>query len=100
MPLHVNVDMNNGHVVNNWVDSLSAYFPGLLVGGGREDQCHGLFFFFLKHSVRQCHLFAHTPQALYGDLKHAMILIEVYISIWRKHGALPERFNWRLKVCG
>lgn len=31
-PLFVNVDYSSGNVLNHWVDSLSASFPGVQVG--------------------------------------------------------------------
>lgn len=30
-PLYVNVNMFNGQIMNTWIDSLQAFFPGLLV---------------------------------------------------------------------
>ena len=30
-PFYVNVDLKNGHVFNNWIDSLQAAFPGKLI---------------------------------------------------------------------
>jgi mannosidase alpha-like ER degradation enhancer 1 len=30
-PMYVNVDLSNGNVANNWVDSLQAAFPGVQV---------------------------------------------------------------------
>ncbi|XP_045141564.1 ER degradation-enhancing alpha-mannosidase-like protein 1, partial [Echinops telfairi] len=33
-PLYVNVNMFSGHLMNTWIDSLQAFFPGLQVLGG------------------------------------------------------------------
>lgn len=30
-PLYVNVNMFNGQIMNTWIDSLQAFFPGLQV---------------------------------------------------------------------
>ena len=32
MPLYVNVDMDNGQILNTWIDSLQASFSGVQVG--------------------------------------------------------------------
>ena len=31
-PLYINVDINNGNIANNWIDSLQAAFPGTIFG--------------------------------------------------------------------
>lgn len=31
-PLYVNVNMFSGEIINTWIDSLQAFFPGLQVG--------------------------------------------------------------------
>lgn len=64
-PLHVNVDMNSGEIVNTWIDSLQASFTGV--------------------------------QVLRGDIEEAICSHAVYYAIWQRYGALPERFNWKLK---
>ncbi|KAL1922501.1 uncharacterized protein VTP21DRAFT_10040 [Calcarisporiella thermophila] len=56
-----NVHMHNAVLMSTWVDSLSAFFPGL--------------------------------QVLYGDLDSAVKSHLLYYNIWRKYGALPERFD-------
>ena len=33
-------------------------------------------------------------QVLHGDLKNAIKHHAMYFTIWKKYGALPERFNW------
>lgn len=33
-PLYVNVNMCSGEIINTWIDSLQAFFPGLQVGFG------------------------------------------------------------------
>lgn len=37
-------------------------------------------------------------QVLHGDLEEAICTHAVYYSIWRRFGALPERYNWQLKT--
>jgi len=37
-------------------------------------------------------------QVLAGDLDEAICTHALYYSIWRKYEAMPERFNWKLKV--
>ncbi|KAI8902511.1 glycoside hydrolase [Globomyces pollinis-pini] len=55
----------SGKMITAWVDSLSAFFPGLQVLSGHlEDSIH--------------------PHLLYA-------------TIWKKYGALPERFNFQTK---
>ncbi|CAL1609445.1 unnamed protein product [Knipowitschia caucasica] len=65
-PLYVNVNMFNGEIMNTWIDSLQAYFPGL--------------------------------QVLNGDVDNAICLHAFYYSIWKRFGALPERYNWQLQA--
>uniref|UniRef100_A0A667X0Q2 alpha-1,2-Mannosidase n=1 Tax=Myripristis murdjan TaxID=586833 RepID=A0A667X0Q2_9TELE len=65
-PLYVNVNMFNGQIMNTWIDSLQAFFPGL--------------------------------QVLSGDVENAICLHAFYYAIWRRFGALPERFNWQLQA--
>jgi hypothetical protein len=36
VPFYVNVNHENGNVVNNWIDSLGAFFPGLLTLSARD----------------------------------------------------------------
>lgn len=38
------------------------------------------------------------PQVLNGDIEEAICSHALYYSIWQKYGALPERFNWHLKM--
>eukprot|EP00730_Choanoeca_flexa_P002747 TRINITY_DN11159_c0_g2_i7.p1 TRINITY_DN11159_c0_g2~~TRINITY_DN11159_c0_g2_i7.p1 ORF type:complete len:559 (+),score=93.39 TRINITY_DN11159_c0_g2_i7:385-2061(+) len=64
-PLHGNVDMNSGRLINTWIDSLQAFLPGLKAG--------------------------------MGDVQGAIVDHAVYLAIWRRYQALPERFNYRLK---
>lgn len=33
-----------------------------------------------------------------GDIHEAIVDHAVYLAIWRRYQALPERFNWKLKV--
>ncbi|XP_010894407.2 ER degradation-enhancing alpha-mannosidase-like protein 1 isoform X2 [Esox lucius] len=65
-PLYVNVNMFNGRIMNTWIDSLQAFFPGLLV--------------------------------LNGDVEEAICLHAFYYAIWKRFGALPERYNWQLQA--
>uniref|UniRef100_W5LCT1 alpha-1,2-Mannosidase n=1 Tax=Astyanax mexicanus TaxID=7994 RepID=W5LCT1_ASTMX len=65
-PLYVNVNMFNGQIMNTWIDSLQAFFPGL--------------------------------QVLNGDVENAICLHAFYYAIWRRFGALPERYNWQLQA--
>ncbi|XP_043933954.1 ER degradation-enhancing alpha-mannosidase-like protein 1 [Protopterus annectens] len=65
-PLYVNVNMLDGHLMNTWIDSLQAFFPGL--------------------------------QVLMGDVEDAICLHAFYYAIWKKFGALPERYNWQLQA--
>ncbi|XP_066910395.1 ER degradation-enhancing alpha-mannosidase-like protein 1 [Clytia hemisphaerica] len=37
-------------------------------------------------------------QVLHGDIEEAICSHAIYYAIWRKYGALPERFNWKLKA--
>lgn len=37
-------------------------------------------------------------QVLSGDLEEAICSHALYYSIWRKYGALPERYNWQLRA--
>uniref|UniRef100_A0A4W3INM0 alpha-1,2-Mannosidase n=1 Tax=Callorhinchus milii TaxID=7868 RepID=A0A4W3INM0_CALMI len=65
-PLYVNVNMFNGEIMNTWIDSLQAFFPGL--------------------------------QVLMGDVEDAICLHAFYYAIWKRFGALPERYNWQLQA--
>ncbi|XP_051996868.1 ER degradation-enhancing alpha-mannosidase-like protein 1 isoform X1 [Xyrauchen texanus] len=65
-PLYVNVNMLNGQIMNTWIDSLQAFFPGL--------------------------------QVLNGDVENAICLHAFYYAIWKRFGALPERYNWQLQA--
>ncbi|KAM4722611.1 ER degradation-enhancing alpha-mannosidase-like protein 1 isoform 2-T2 [Rhinophrynus dorsalis] len=65
-PLYVNVNMLNGQLMNTWIDSLQAFFPGL--------------------------------QVLKGDIEDAICLHAFYYAIWKRYGALPERYNWQLQA--
>uniref|UniRef100_A0AAY4AXY7 alpha-1,2-Mannosidase n=1 Tax=Denticeps clupeoides TaxID=299321 RepID=A0AAY4AXY7_9TELE len=65
-PLYVNVNMFNGQIMNTWIDSLQAFFPGL--------------------------------QVLVGDVENAICLHAFYYAIWKRFGALPERYNWQLQA--
>ncbi|XP_061687339.1 ER degradation-enhancing alpha-mannosidase-like protein 1 [Syngnathoides biaculeatus] len=62
-PLYVNVNMMSGEIMNTWIDSLQAFFPGL--------------------------------QVLNGDVENAICLHAFYYAIWKRFGALPERYNWQ-----
>ena len=44
------------------------------------------------------HEHARTPKVLAGDLEEAICTHAVYYSIWRRYGALPERFDWHSKT--
>ncbi|XP_064632448.1 ER degradation-enhancing alpha-mannosidase-like protein 1 [Lineus longissimus] len=37
-------------------------------------------------------------QVLNGDVEEAICTHALYYTIWKKYGALPERFNWHLKA--
>ncbi|XP_006897140.1 PREDICTED: ER degradation-enhancing alpha-mannosidase-like protein 1 [Elephantulus edwardii] len=65
-PLYVNVNMFSGQLINTWIDSLQAFFPGL--------------------------------QVLSGDVEDAICLHAFYYAIWKRYGALPERYNWQLQA--
>ncbi|KAM8867870.1 ER degradation-enhancing alpha-mannosidase-like protein 1 isoform 2-T4 [Synchiropus picturatus] len=65
-PLYVNVNMMSGEIMNTWIDSLQAFFPGL--------------------------------QVLSGDIDNAICLHAFYYAIWKRFGALPERYNWQLQA--
>uniref|UniRef100_A0A673TN74 alpha-1,2-Mannosidase n=1 Tax=Suricata suricatta TaxID=37032 RepID=A0A673TN74_SURSU len=65
-PLYVNVNMLSGQLMNTWIDSLQAFFPGL--------------------------------QVLIGDVEDAICLHAFYYAIWKRYGALPERYNWQLQA--
>ncbi|KAI5174311.1 Er Degradation-Enhancing Alpha-Mannosidase-Like Protein 1 [Manis pentadactyla] len=65
-PLYVNVNMFSGQLMNTWIDSLQAFFPGL--------------------------------QVLRGDVEDAICLHAFYYAIWKRYGALPERYNWQLQA--
>uniref|UniRef100_A0A3Q4N188 alpha-1,2-Mannosidase n=1 Tax=Neolamprologus brichardi TaxID=32507 RepID=A0A3Q4N188_NEOBR len=65
-PLYVNVNMFSGEIMNTWIDSLQAFFPGL--------------------------------QVLNGDVDDAICLHAFYYAIWKRFGALPERYNWQLQA--
>ncbi|XP_025930706.1 ER degradation-enhancing alpha-mannosidase-like protein 1 [Apteryx rowi] len=65
-PLYVNVNMFTGQLMNTWIDSLQAFFPGL--------------------------------QVLIGDVEDAICLHAFYYAIWKRYGALPERYNWQLQA--
>nr|XP_019608827.1 PREDICTED: ER degradation-enhancing alpha-mannosidase-like protein 1 [Rhinolophus sinicus] len=65
-PLYVNVNMFSGQLMNTWIDSLQAFFPGL--------------------------------QVLMGDVEDAICLHAFYYAIWKRYGALPERYNWQLQA--
>ncbi|KAL5034787.1 hypothetical protein RTP6_002580 [Batrachochytrium dendrobatidis] len=60
-----NVNMYSGKLAVTWIDSLSAFFPGV--------------------------------QVLSGHLNDAIKHHYLYYTIWRKYGALPERFNMNLR---
>lgn len=36
-------------------------------------------------------------QVLHGDLEEAICSHLLYYALWKKHGSLPERYNWHLK---
>nr|XP_057929518.1 ER degradation-enhancing alpha-mannosidase-like protein 1 [Doryrhamphus excisus] len=65
-PMYVNVNMMSGEIMNTWIDSLQAFFPGL--------------------------------QVLNGDVENAICLHAFYYAIWKRFGALPERYNWQRKA--
>lgn len=58
--------MFSGRLMNTWMDSLQAFFPGL--------------------------------QVLIGDVEDAICLHAFYYAIWKRYGALPERYNWQLQA--
>lgn len=37
-------------------------------------------------------------QVLNGDVENAICLHAFYYAIWRRFGALPERYNWQLQA--
>lgn len=41
---------------------------------------------------------APPPQVLMGDVEDAICLHAFYYAIWKRYGALPERFNWQLQA--
>ena len=36
-------------------------------------------------------------QVLYGDVEEAICSHALYYAVWKKWGAIPERFNWQRK---
>lgn len=38
------------------------------------------------------------PQVLIGDVEDAICLHAFYYAIWKRYGALPERYNWQLQA--
>lgn len=38
------------------------------------------------------------PQVLNGDVDNAICLHAFYYAIWKRFGALPERYNWQLQA--
>jgi mannosidase alpha-like ER degradation enhancer 1 len=58
--------MFSGQLMNTWIDSLQAFFPGL--------------------------------QVLIGEVEDAICLHAFYYAIWKRYGALPERYNWQLQA--
>lgn len=41
---------------------------------------------------------ASFPQVLIGDVEDAICLHAFYYAIWKRYGALPERYNWQLQA--
>ena len=41
---------------------------------------------------------ASLPQVLIGDVEDAICLHAFYYAIWKRYGALPERYNWQLQA--
>ena len=39
-----------------------------------------------------------ASQVLYGDIDEAICSHAIYHAIWRRYGALPERYNYQLKA--
>lgn len=39
-----------------------------------------------------------APQVLIGDVEDAICLHAFYYAIWKRYGALPERYNWQLQA--
>lgn len=37
-------------------------------------------------------------QVLIGDVEDAICLHAFYYAIWKRYGALPERYNWQLQA--
>ncbi|XP_046840055.1 ER degradation-enhancing alpha-mannosidase-like protein 1 [Xenia sp. Carnegie-2017] len=62
VPIFVNVNMNDGKIINTWIDSLSASFAAV--------------------------------QVLNGDVEDAICTHALFYAIWKRYGALPERFDW------
>lgn len=60
--LYSQINMFTKERMATWIDSLSAFFPGL--------------------------------QVLYGDIDNAKRLHELYFTLWRRFGALPERWDY------
>lgn len=64
-------------------------------GGGAQGPC-----------VTSCHCEnpilawgpASFPQVLIGDVEDAICLHAFYYAIWKRYGALPERYNWQLQA--
>ena len=46
VPFYVNVNHENGNVENNWIDSLGAFFPGLLTLSGDIEEAVCLHFLY------------------------------------------------------
>lgn len=39
-----------------------------------------------------------ASQVLIGDVEDAICLHAFYYAIWKRYGALPERYNWQLQA--
>lgn len=42
--------------------------------------------------------FLFFAQVLNGDVENAICLHAFYYAIWKRFGALPERYNWQLQA--
>lgn len=56
----------------------------------------------IKSATIKCNvesfIFVILLQVLIGDVEDAICLHAFYYAIWKRYGALPERYNWQLQA--
>uniref|UniRef100_A0A8C7VF87 ER degradation enhancer, mannosidase alpha-like 1 n=1 Tax=Oncorhynchus mykiss TaxID=8022 RepID=A0A8C7VF87_ONCMY len=78
-PLYVNVNMFNGQIINTWIDSLQAFFPGLLVlnGGVEEAICTHAFYYAIWKRFgalsERCNWQLQAPDVLFYPLRPELV---------------------------